>query len=55
MTGGEVVIPGGEAIIDKEGEPTITVVDAEQNVLVVFRREDVSLHSPHRLPRVCPD
>jgi hypothetical protein len=50
MTGGVVVFPQGDAVIDEEGKSDIHIVDKEGRVLAVFQRPDVSIYS-HELIR----
>jgi hypothetical protein len=52
MTGGVVVVPDAETVIDTEGESCIRVTDAAGRVLVIFNRRDVSLYA--RKPLAMP-
>jgi hypothetical protein len=45
LTGGVVAVPEAHSVVDDEGQPEIRVLDEAGRVLVVFRREDVSLYS----------
>jgi hypothetical protein len=45
QTGGVVAVPEAHSVVDDESQPEIRVLDVAGRVLVVFRREDVSLYS----------
>ena len=44
--GGKVIIPNAVGIQDGADSTLVDFVDAQGNVLVTFRRQDVAMHGP---------